>query len=70
VFSDRIERFGQKPEVKLCVVGSIQRIQRRSKISRFWRIYGVKLRVFAKNTEKNGAFLATTWYSRKFVYVG
>ncbi len=50
---------------KLCAFGNIQRIQKRSKIMRFWRIRGVKRIVFAENAERNGAFSAITLYSRK-----
>jgi hypothetical protein len=44
-------RCRRKCGVKLCAFGSIQRIQRRSEIMRFWRIHGVKRSVFANNAE-------------------
>ncbi len=49
--------------------GSIQHIQRRSRITRFRRISGVKRSVFAENAEGNSAFLAITQYSQKYDYV-
>jgi hypothetical protein len=42
-------RCRRKCGVKLCAFGSIQRIQRRSKIMRFWQKRRVKHSVFAKN---------------------
>ncbi len=58
----------QKCGVKLCAFGSIQHIQRRSKIMHFRRIRRVKRSVFDENAEWNGAFSAITQYSRKSSY--
>ncbi len=59
----------RKHRVKLCTFGSIQGIQRKSRIMHFRRICGVKRSIITKNAEWNGAFLAITRYSRKSYYV-
>ncbi len=61
-----INRCWWKCGVKLCAFGSIQCIQR---IMRFWQIRGVKLSVFAENTELNSAFSASKQFSQTSDYV-
>jgi hypothetical protein len=36
----------------------------------FQQIRSVNVSVFAENTDRNGAFMATTQFSQKFDYVG
>jgi hypothetical protein len=61
--------FWQKRRVKLWAFGSIQSIQRRSRVMNFRQICGVKWSVFPKSAELNCAFFAKIQYSRKSIYV-